>query len=424
MAAPPARATSTLAPALLCLFVVLVSHIVPSAHAQPPEDLRKTACVLTLPGMDQVRADTGLVYRSLPDVKLTFDLYRPPDPLQGLKAGLITTSGAASSATRGLPVVIFVNGVGWFRSSPALKEWGIYKDWARLVAVEGMAAVLYDSRAPNVREDLVALVEHLRGNAAKLGVDRDNIAIWACSANLRPGSAYALDPVNTWVKAGVFYYGNIDTTHLRPDLPVLVGRAGLDTPFTNNSLSLFVQRSLARNGAVTLLNLPNARHAFDLVDSTETSRDAVRTTLAFLRANLTPAMQESRLVRAEETRAVRSHAAREWEATLASTKVWIQRDPRNGHPHQLAGDAAYQLRRFADAALHYEQAGARGWIPAITFYNAACSRALAGERDRAIEDLEKAFATGYMQDRAAVLQDPDLASVRDDPRFQKLVAPQ
>lgn len=414
MAAPPARVTSTLAPVLLCL-LILSSHLVSSAHAQPPEDLRKTACVLTLPGMDQVRADTGLVYRTLPDLKLTFDLYTPPG---GTKA---TTVGAAA-AGRGLPVVIFVNGVGWFAGHP-LNEWGIYRTWARLAAVEGMAAVLYNARAQNVREDLTALVEHLRAHAAKLGVDRDNIAIWACSANLRPGSAYALDPVNTWVKAGVFYYGNIDTTHLRPDLPVLVARAGLDTPFTNNSLSLFVQRSLARNGAVTLLNLPNARHAFDLVDFTETSREAVRTTLAFLRANLTPAMQESRLVRAEETRAVRSHAARQWEATLASTKVWIERDPRNGHPHQLAGDASYQLRRFGDAALHYEQAGARGWIPAITFYNAACSRALAGERDRAIEDLEKAFATGYMQDRAAVLQDPDLTSVRDDPRFQRLVAP-
>jgi acetyl esterase/lipase len=412
MSVPSARVSNTAALALLCLLATIsISHR--SAHAQPPEDLRKTACVLTLPGMDQVRADTGLVYRTLPDLKLTYDLFTPPTSR--------STAGAAPS--RGLPVVVFVNGVGWFAPHP-LKAWGIYRTWARLVAAQGMAAVLYDSRSQNVREDLTALMEHLRANAAKLGIDRDMIGVWACSANLRPGSAYALDPGNTWVKAAVFYYGTVDTTHLRPELPVLVARAGLDTPFTNSSMSQFIQRSMARNGNLTVLNLPNMRHAFDLVDSTEASRQAVRTTLAFLRSNLTPAMQEAWLTRAEEARAVRSHAARDWEATVASAKIWTERDPQNGHPHQLAGDAAYQLRRYAEAALHYERAAARGWIPAITFYNAACSRALAGERDRAIEDLEKAFATGYLQDRAAVLRDPDLASVREDPRFRRLVAPQ
>ena len=416
MAASPPRVLRALAPVLLCLVTAcLGAH----AHAQPPQDLRKTGCVLVLPGMDQVRADTGMVYRTLPDVKLTFDLYKPPARATTPSSG----AGMSSGSPRGLPVVVFVNGVGRFRSNPSLKEWGIYTDWARLVAVEGMAAVLYDSRAPNVGEDLVALVEHLRGNAAKLGIDRDMIGIWACSANLRPGSAYALDPVNTWVKAGVFYYGNVDTTNVRPDLPVLAARAGLDTPFTNASMSQYIQRAMSRNANLTVLNLPNMRHAFDLVDSTEASRQAVRTTLEFLRTNLTPAMQAAWLTRSDDARAVRAHAAREWDATLAATKGWIQHDPDNGHPHQLAGDAAYQLKRYPDAALHYEAAGTRGWMPALTYYNAACSRALAGEREKAIEDLERAFATGFMQDRAAVLQDPDLATVRHDPRFQKLVAP-
>lgn len=416
MSASPARVLRSLAWVHCCL---LFASAGTQAHAQPPQDLRKTACVLTLPGMDRVRADTGLVYRSLPDVKLTFDLYKPPPSL-----GPVELKAGPSTPPRGLPVVIFVNGVGRFGAAPPLKEWGIYTDWARLVAVEGMAAVLYDSRAANVREDLVALVEHLRGNAATLGIDRDMIGIWACSANLRPGSAYALDPVNTWVKAGVFYYGNVDTMNVRPDLPVLAARAGLDTPFTNASMSQYIQRAMARNANLTVLNLPNMRHAFDLVDSTEASRQAVRTTLEFLRANLTPAMQEAWLTRSEDARAVRAHAARDWEATLAAVKGWIRRDPENGHPHQLAGDAAYQLKRYPDAASHYETAGARGWMPALTYYNAACSRALAGQREPAIQDLEKAFATGFMQDRAAVLRDPDLATVRDDPRFQKLVAPQ
>ena len=410
MAAPSIRARTSGALALLCLVLTHASN----TAAQPPEDLRKTACVLTIPGMSQVRADTGLVYRTLPDLKLTFDLYKPPSQARAAAGGL----------KQGLPVVVFVNGVGWFGSTPPLKEWGIYTTWARLVATQGMAAVLHDTRAPNAREDLASLVAHLRSNAAKLGIDGDNIAIWACSANLRPGSAYALDPANTWIKAAVFYYGSIDTTNVRPDLPVLVASAGLDMPFTNSGMAQFVQRSLARNGTLTVLHLPNAHHAFDLVDSTEASRQAVRTTLEFLRTNLTPAMQQAWRTHPDETRAVRAHNARDWEGTLAASKLWMEHDPRDGHPHHLAGDAAYQLRRYSEAAEHYEKAGARMWIPGLTFYNAACARALAGEKDRAIEDLEKAFASGFAPDRSAALQDPDLASVRDDPRFRKLVAPQ
>jgi acetyl esterase/lipase len=411
MGVPRTKVAAVAVLALLCLALANASR----AGAQPPPDLRKTACVLTLPGMDQVRADTGLVYRTLPDLKLTFDLYKPPTS---------KTRSAAGQPAAGYPLVVFVNGVGWFASTPPLKEWGIYKTWARLVATQGMAAVLHDSRSQNVSEDLTALMEYLRGNAAKLGIDRDNIAIWACSANLRPGSAYALDPTNTWIKAAVFYYGNIDTMNVRPELPVLVARAGLDTPFTNASLSQYAQRSLARNGTLTMLNLPNARHAFDLVDSTEASRQAVRTTLEFLRTNLTPAMQLAWRTRSAETRAVRAHAARDWEGTLAASKIWMEHDREDGHPYQLAGDAAYQLHRYSEAGEHYEKAGARMWMPGLTFYNAACARALAGERDRAIEDLERSFASGFPPNRAAVMQDPDLVSVREDPRFQKLVTPQ
>ena len=64
MSASPARVLRSLAWVHCCL---LFASAGTQAHAQPPQDLRKTACVLTLPGMDRVRADTGLVYRPLPE---------------------------------------------------------------------------------------------------------------------------------------------------------------------------------------------------------------------------------------------------------------------------------------------------------------------------------------------------------------------
>src|SRR5262249_6628594 len=161
-----------------------------------------------------------------------------------------------------LSVVIFANGVGG--NERALRDWAIYRSWGRLVAVTGMAAVTYDSRPETAVADLDSLVSDLRGNAAKLQIDPEDIAIWAWSANVQSGSAYALDPAHPWVKCAVFYYGYIDTTNTRPDLPILVARAGLDGSWINVPLTLYIQRSVARNATITVLNLPNAHHAFDL----------------------------------------------------------------------------------------------------------------------------------------------------------------
>lgn len=54
-------------------------------------------------------------------------------------------------------------------------------------------------------------------------------------------------------------------------------------------------------------------------------------------------------------------------------------------------------------------------------YNVACLFAVAGQRDRAIELLESAVAAGF-GNREWLARDPDLAAIRDDPRFQTLLA--
>ena len=387
-------------PTILLLALFLIGVPV-AATAQPRPDLLRDTAVLTLPGMEKAKADTGLVFSEVAGRSLKFDLFHP-----------LKSSGKA-------PLVIFVNGVGM--DDPPLRRWGIYQSWCRLVAATGMAAIVHDSRRDAPRDDVQRLIEHVRTNAAKYGIDPENIAIWACSANLIHGSWYALNPANAHVKAAVFYYGNIDTTYLRTDLPILVARAGLDGMMINTNLNAFIARAVARNAALTLLNLPNARHAFDLLDKDESSRAAVRATLEFLRVNLTPEMQAARRERAEMLRAVQRHAVRDWDGTAAAAQEWLQKEPEAAQAYQLLGDAHYHGRRYREAAQAYDRAGAMFYMPALTLYNAACSWALAGESERALQDLEKAFATGFIQDRNAVASDPDLVSVRQDPRFKKLV---
>jgi dienelactone hydrolase len=395
----------------LILATLLVHTAAPAAHAQQEPDLLRQKAVLELPGMNAVKVDTGVVFSSDGGRSLKFDLFHP--------APAKTAAKTKTASPTKAPLVIFVNGVGI--DDPPLRRWGIYQSWGRLVAVSGMAAVTHDCRRDATREDLEALVSHLRQNATRYGIDPDDIAIWACSANLREGSRYALNPANTHVKAAVFYYGGIDTTYFRTDLPILVGRAGLDNSFTNTGLDNWVWRALRRNATVSSINVPNGRHGFDLFDAEETSREAVRATLAFLRANLSPDVQNGYHARAEQRAAVDRHAARDWEGTLAAAKAWLAKESTQAQGWMLMGDAHYNLRQFREAGENYDRAGNAGYYPGFAFYNAGCSWALAGDRDRALISVEKAVGTGFISDRRAMANDPDFASIKDDPRFVKLM---
>ena len=55
----------------------------------------------------------------------------------------------------------------------------------------------------------------------------------------------------------------------------------------------------------------------------------------------------------------------------------------------------------------------------VAWYNLACSYALSGQSDEAIEALTAAVQLGY-DDHAWMKQDKDLASIWEDPRFEAL----
>ena len=69
---------------------------------------------------------------------------------------------------------------------------------------------------------------------------------------------------------------------------------------------------------------------------------------------------------------------------------------------------------WAERALHIDpdDAGVR--------YNVACLYALEGSSERAIDCLEEAFRRGF-GNKEWIARDPDLESLRDDPRYQKLL---
>lgn len=242
--------------------------------------------VHTIPGA----ADVTVERHTYPTERgpLGFSLYRPP--------------GRPDDGTP-TPAVVFVSGlpdpgvVAMFGAP--LEAWAGYVGWARMVAASGVVAVTYTNREPG---DVHALVRHLRASASTLGLDPARLGVWACSGNvptalgviarervacaaLLYGYLMDLDGATTVADAATrFFFAAPPVTldELR-DTPMLVVRAGRDTtPGLDTTLQAFVAAARARALPVTLLDHPEAPHAFDLVDDSPATHAVIDEVLAFL----------------------------------------------------------------------------------------------------------------------------------------------
>jgi dienelactone hydrolase len=247
--------------------------------------------VLELPGMDSVRIRRGLAYRETDAGPLTLDVWAPQ-----------VVAGAPT------PAVVFVSG---YPDSAFEKHFGCkvmemasYDSWARLVAASGLIAVTYANREPVA--DFAAVLRHLHEHAAELGVDRERIAVWACSGNVPAALSALLAGAEVPIASAALCYGYMfdaaaaaaqigfanpcagrSVDEVRTGVPLLVVRAGGDqTPGLNATVDRFVADALSRDLPLTVINYPGAPHAFDLMDDREGSLDVIRGILGFLRVTL------------------------------------------------------------------------------------------------------------------------------------------
>ncbi|HVE73207.1 MAG TPA: dienelactone hydrolase family protein [Thermoanaerobaculia bacterium] len=212
-----------------------------------------------------VKAEAKTVRRNIAyDGERKLDLYRPNDK-------------------ETLPLVIFLNGVG----RPDLKDWGQYTSWPPLIASRGMAAIAYETSGTDVLPQTEALLAYVRKNAAELKIDPSRIAIWACSANSRMGTA--LVNAHEDLRAAVFYYGLMEQAPKNATTPVYVARAGLDALTLNASIDRWVAQAVALDAPVTLVTYPEGLHGFDIENDTPESKRIILDTVEFLRHHLTTA---------------------------------------------------------------------------------------------------------------------------------------
>jgi hypothetical protein len=228
--------------------VVAVVLAASAAGAQGPRDMMKIPVFYSVPGMDAVRVQNGIVFRTVGDTTLKADIYLP------------LARGAC-------PVVLLVSG-------GSVDNWrtaAFYTSFARVLAAEGMAAVNYDKRlardrsaVPAASEDTIALIEYLKGNAAKYGLDTSRLCSWHFSAGgtvagtmLSEKSAASCVVVTYAILSlgeadqdpKLAPYSAVVQARERADRfpPTLVVRAGRDAKVLNDSIDAFIAIALQKN---------------------------------------------------------------------------------------------------------------------------------------------------------------------------------
>jgi acetyl esterase/lipase len=269
------------------------------------DDIFRNRVVYEVPGMDTVEVRRDLVYRQAEGVDLLMDVYLPP----GLAAG------------ERRPGVVFVHGgpipADKMPSINLIKSWGIFLSYGELLAASGMVAVTFGHRYTSLagiataQSDIETAVEFVRDRAAEFHLDPDRLALWAFS-----GGGPFLTPVlrerPAHLRALVAYYTLLDLASLRgkvdwlpipeeaardfspaaalPEpydgLPLLIARGGRDSAFINSTIDLFVQRALAANVPLDLMNHPAGQHGFDILDDDDRSREIIARTIGFLTQRL------------------------------------------------------------------------------------------------------------------------------------------
>jgi tetratricopeptide (TPR) repeat protein len=164
-----------------------------------------------------------------------------------------------------------------------------------------------------------------------------------------------------------------------------------------------------------MVNAPQSHHAFDALDETEESRRIVQETLDFYRDIFTPPAAPGPPSAAKKAL---SHwfGGREYPEAAKAYAEYVKTHPddavawmRLGVSQAASGDAA--------APVSLEKAVQLGADTPNDLYNVACGYALVGQKEKALDWLERAAAAGFSDKRLAET-DTDLASLRGEARFQ------
>jgi tetratricopeptide (TPR) repeat protein len=121
-----------------------------------------------------------------------------------------------------------------------------------------------------------------------------------------------------------------------------------------------------------------------------------------------------------QAEADRCFQKQDWPCAEKGYQEIAGRDSGNGRAWFRLGVSRQSQAKYAEAIQAYLRAEEIGHNPLVR-YNLATAYAKQGQKDAALEWLGKAADAGF-EGADSLASDPDLASIRDDPRFKALAA--
>lgn len=111
---------------------------------------------------------------------------------------------------------------------------------------------------------------------------------------------------------------------------------------------------------------------------------------------------------------------RENEQELEFLQAVARRLPEDTGVMRALGDLYTRTGAYADGLRVDERLSRLCAEDPVVWYNLACSQALVGNADEALDALNRAVELGY-NDYEAMKKDPDLASLHGDTRFESIL---
>ncbi len=130
-----------------------------------------------------------------------------------------------------------------------------------------------------------------------------------------------------------------------------------------------------------------------------------------------PVKQDTKAMTAELNAAFQ---AQDWKKTVDLGRKVTTGDPKNGFAWHQLGYARHVQGMLDEAIVAHKAAAEFPKTKAHALYNLACAYGLKKDANQACDALEKSVVAGFA-DLATLEQDADLASVREEPRYKKVV---
>ncbi len=200
-------------------------------------------------------------------------------------------------ASEPAPAVLLIHGVPYRADGkPLPSAWQIYQGYAAQLAAHGSVAAVVDHSPDGLPDDdrsLTALSKAIAAVRAHPRVDATRVALWFFSGG-SPLSVGFLESPPDWLRCIALTYpvlGDSELVTIRGvhpldavrgarGLPLVMTVVGRELPDVALTQPPFIEAARVAGVDLELIEVPEGRHGFDVLDHTEESRQAVAAALS------------------------------------------------------------------------------------------------------------------------------------------------